>query len=204
MIDRYLASHQPAKIHIGCGQDILPGWLNTEHGWGPPPSILYLDATQPFPIPSDRFDFIFSEHMIEHVSVAEALNMMRECHRILKRGGRIRISTPPLEFLLNLVLRPSADHNRYAEFHYQEFLPDGPLKVPAAIVNDYYRKWGHQFVYDAPSLKLLFERSGFTSIEQCKLNESRHVDLKGIENDARMPPGMLALSTMTFEASKPH
>jgi predicted SAM-dependent methyltransferase len=48
------------------------------------------------------FDYVFSEHMIEHVSYAEGLLMLRECLRVLKPGGRIRIATPSLEVLLDL------------------------------------------------------------------------------------------------------
>lgn len=203
LVAAYLSRHTPAKLHIGCGDNRLPGWLNTEFELGPARGVLFLDATAPFPIPSDSFDFIFAEHMIEHVPVAGAINMLEECHRILKPGGRIRISTPPLEFLLELMVRPTAEHLRYADYHYSEYSNDDPLKVPAAILNDYHRKWGHQFIYDRPSLTMLLQRSGFGGIEECALNQSRHPHLKGIENESRLPDGLLELVTMTFEAKKP-
>ena len=165
--------------------------------------MLYLDATEAFPIDSNSFDYVFSEHMIEHVPVRGALNMLVECHRILKPGGRIRISTPPLESLLDLLVRPTAEHLRYADYHYAEFLSDAPLKVPAAILNDYYRAWGHQFVYDRQSLEDVLQRAGFTQIEEFPINVSKDDHLCGLENVGRMPEGLLALSTMTFEGVKP-
>lgn len=203
LVAAYLAEHRPAKLHIGCQDHPLAGWLNTEYGRGPPHGVLYLDATRPFPIDSDSFDYVFSEHMIEHVPADGALNMLTECCRILRPGGRIRISTPPLEFLLDLMVRPADEHRRYAEFHYGEFLADAPLKVPAAIVNDYYRSWGHQFVYDRVSLRDLLQRAGFAKLEEFPINVSRDGHLANLENDGRMPEGLLALSTMTFEAEKP-
>ena len=203
IVGAYLAEHSPAKLHIGSQDHLLSGWLNTEFGWGPPPGVLYLDATQPFPIDSNSFDYVFSEHMIEHVPVRGAIAMLTECHRILKPGGRIRISTPPLEFLLDLMVRPTAEHLRYADFHYEEFLSDAPLKVPAAIMNDYYRSWGHEFVYDRGSLTDLLARAGFANLEELPINVSRDVHLRGLENEGRMPEGLLALSTMTFEGEKP-
>jgi predicted SAM-dependent methyltransferase len=129
--------------------------------------------------------------------------MLAECHRILKPGGRIRISTPPLEFLLDLMMKPTAEHLRYADYHYGEFLGDAPLKVPAAILNDYYREWGHQFVYDRGSLTTLLQRAGFVKLEEFPINVSNDDHLRGLENESRMPAGILALSTMTFEAEKP-
>jgi predicted SAM-dependent methyltransferase len=203
LVRAHLAEHRPAKLHIGCQDHPLSGWLNTEYGWGPPKGVLYLDATEAFPIDSNSFDYVFSEHMIEHVPVRGALNMLVECHRILKPGGRIRISTPPLEFLLDLLVRPTAEHLRYADYHYAEFLSDAPLKVPAAILNDYYRAWGHQFVYDRHSLEDVLQRAGFTQIEEFPINVSKDDHLCGLENVGRMPEGLLALSTMTFEGVKP-
>jgi predicted SAM-dependent methyltransferase len=203
LISSYLAHHTPAKLHIGCLEHPLRGWLNTEYGWGPPHGALYLDATGPFPIDSNSFDYIFSEHMIEHVSLAGALNMLTECHRVLKPGGRIRISTPPLEFLLDLMTKPGEDHIRYADYHYAEFLCDAPLKLPAAIVNDYYRAWGHQFVYDRQSLTQLLLKAGFVNIEEFRINVSGDPHLQGLENEGRMPDGLLALTTMTLEAERP-
>lgn len=203
LVAAYLAEHRPAKLHIGSQDHLLGGWLNTEYGWGPPPGVLYLDATQPFPIDSHSFDYVFSEHMIEHVPVTGAQHMLTECHRILKPGGRIRISTPPLQFLLDLMVNPTAEHLRYAEFHYGEFLSDAPLKVPAAIMNDYYRAWGHQFVYDRGSLAQLLLRAGFVNLEELPIGVSGDAHLRGLENEGRMPDGLLALSTMTFEAARP-
>lgn len=202
LISSYLAKHRPAKLHIGCLEHPLSGWLNTEYGWGPPRGVLYLDATQVFPLDSNCFDYIFSEHMIEHVPLAGALNMLTECYRVLKPGGRIRISTPPLEFLLDLMTRPSADHLRYAEYHYREHLPDAPLKVPAAIVNDYYRAWGHQFVHDRQSLATLLLKAGFVNLQEFPINVSGDEHLRGLENERRMPEGLLAITTMTFEGER--
>jgi methyltransferase family protein len=40
--------------------------------------ILHLDATKPFGLPDNSFDFVFSEHMIEHISYIDAMSMLRE------------------------------------------------------------------------------------------------------------------------------
>lgn len=40
--------------------------------------------------------------MIEHLAWHEGLFMLKECRRILKKGGILRISTPDLGVLINL------------------------------------------------------------------------------------------------------
>src|SRR5687767_1281080 len=73
----YLSRPGRAKLHIGAGLSLLTGWLNTD--LTARPGVSYLDATARFPFPSDSFDFIYSEHMIEHVSYADGQRMLREC-----------------------------------------------------------------------------------------------------------------------------
>lgn len=46
----------------------------------------------PFPFDSDKFDFVFSKSVIEHLWEPE--NFIKESYRVLKPGGRIIIMTP--------------------------------------------------------------------------------------------------------------
>lgn len=43
-------------------------------------------------IPSDSFDFIIMNHVLEHIS--EPISFLKECKRIIKRGGKIILTTP--------------------------------------------------------------------------------------------------------------
>jgi predicted SAM-dependent methyltransferase len=42
----------------------------------------------------DTFDFIYSEHVLEHMFLDEAFDLLQECQRILKPNGVIRIVVP--------------------------------------------------------------------------------------------------------------
>jgi predicted SAM-dependent methyltransferase len=101
IVANYLSQNNVRKLHIGCGSHILPGWLNSDY-FTRSSDILHLDATRPFPFNDDEFDYIFSEHMIEHISYSQGFLMLTECFRVLKRNGQIRISTPDLSFLVDL------------------------------------------------------------------------------------------------------
>lgn len=202
VVRTYLRKHETAKLHVGCGDNMLAGWLNTEFEFRAHRSVIHLDATKPFPLPDSSFDLIFSEHMIEHLPLPAALNMLRECFRVLKPRGRVRISTPPLEFFINLMTNPGADHIKYCEFHFSEWGEDSPVRTPAVVVADYYTKWGHQFIYDEPTLRALMKAAGFTEIEKTALRESREPMLRDLENEERLPAGLLRLVTFTLEGVK--
>ena len=89
------------KLHLGCGNHHLDGWLDTDLH---PRSerVARLDATRRFPFADGVFALVYSEHLIEHVSFPEGAAMLRECFRVLSAGGRIRVATPDLAFLTAL------------------------------------------------------------------------------------------------------
>jgi SAM-dependent methyltransferase len=49
------------------------------------------------PFPDQSVDFIYSSHLLEHLSPHDARHLLREAHRVLKKGGILRISVPDLE-----------------------------------------------------------------------------------------------------------
>ena len=59
-------------------------------------TYIYLDVCRRFPFAAETFHYIFSEHLIEHLTLEEGEAFLRECFRCLKVGGRIRIATPDL------------------------------------------------------------------------------------------------------------
>ncbi len=195
------------KLHLGCGSNLLPGWINTDF---PPKSdsVTELDATKPFPFENDSFDYVFSEHMIEHISYEDGHFMLKECFRILKPCGKIRCSTPDLRFLIDLHQNPHKDINsRYISWAVDKFWGHG-IHLPGMVFNNFVRNWGHLFIYDKETLTHSLITAGFKNIESFSISESNSPDLKNLENEARrvkkgMPAGFLQLESMTFEGTKP-
>jgi predicted SAM-dependent methyltransferase len=185
------------KLNIGAGDHPLPGWVNVDLYSGHP-VIGRMDATQPFPFIGGEFDYIFSEHMIEHVTYEQGDYMLTECYRVLKPGGKIRISTPDIEFLMHLLGGRHPEYTSWAAKAFGLFSDE-----PAAVVNNFMRAWGHQFIHSSATLGGAVESVGFTILGWPSISHSDDPELRGLENDTRMPPGFLQLETMTLEAQKP-
>jgi predicted SAM-dependent methyltransferase len=183
---------------------VLPGWLNMD-ALPLLPDVLYLDATRRFSFKDAAFDYIFSEHMIEHVSYHHGLNMLAECRRVLQPSGKIRISTPDLNFLVNLYRCDKSElHKRYIRWSTRTFNHGTvPEDNAVFVINHFVRSWGHRFIYDEETLREAMLNAGFTNIVRCDLQESETPALRNLENEARLPLAFLRLETLTLEGAKP-
>lgn len=198
----YFKQNHVKKLHIGCGTNILSGWLNSEY-YPKSASILHLDATRSFPFEDNSFDFVFSEHMIEHITFAEAQDMLAECYRTLKRGGRLRISAPDLSFLIELYREEKSDLQReYIQWFSSTLIEWAPYSDATFVINNFISDWGHKFTYDEETLRFSLEKAGFEKVKKCNLIKSEYEELRNLEYEERMPAGYLRLESMTVEGTK--
>lgn len=198
-IQQYLNDHPIPKIQLGCGGNFLDGWLDTDITLYSTKAI-YMDLTQSFPIGDSTFDRVYSEHAIEHIPYWSGQNMLQESFRILKPGGRIRISCPDFQFLINLYLNPTDLSKQYMK----DTKPDwAPYADSIFTINNFVRDWGHQFIYDESALTILLLAAGFVNVTKHMVSKSNDEHFQNLEANWRMTPGYLQLETMTLEAEKP-
>jgi predicted SAM-dependent methyltransferase len=203
-VEAYLATHKVRRLQIGSGPHLLPGWLNTDFEPVSAESP-FMDATLPFPLPDAAFDHVFSEHMIEHIRFEAGLFMLGECRRVLRPGGRIRLATPDARQLVRLFDAP-LDHSqqRYLDFAVTTYWTGPKVVDPCYVLNQFMRSWGHEFVYDPPTLRHALERSGFTDVTECAVGESADDALRGLESHGRqIGDEWNRFETMVLEARRP-
>jgi ubiquinone/menaquinone biosynthesis C-methylase UbiE len=213
-IDAYFQTHSVRRLHLGCGKHLLDGWLNCDlrPRGDVPDVIVQLDATEPFPFLDEQFDYTFSEHMIEHMSFEGGAAMLAESYRVLRRGGRIRISTPDLSFLVGLYSQQRSPlQQRYIDWmstteacRVRPPAGSAELSPPSEVfvINNFMRDWEHTFIYDERTLRYALQHAHFKNVVRCTLGESTTADLRNLENESRLPEGFLGLETFTLEVEK--
>ena len=203
-IAEYVAHSGDARLQIGTGSNLLDGWLNTTL-YPLQPGTVFLDACLPFPMPTESFRTVFSEHVIEHLEFDEGANLLGESFRILKRGGRIRIATPDLAQIVALYAHPDGEaQQRYNRWIMDTFRPQVGEYNPAHVVNQSFHGWRHKFIYDEATLVPAFEQAGFTNIRRVEPGMSEDETLCGIEQHGQTVGSDEAMryETMVFEAEK--
>ena len=197
IITAYLRSADRPKLQIGSGASNPAGWLNTDIE--PSAGQAFLDITEPLPFGDHTVYEIFGEHVIEHVTYDQALYFLKESHRVLAPGGRVRMVTPNLLQFVALLREPKPEYfARKLDFHYW---PADTPDPACLILNNEMRSFGHQFVYTPAMLRASFQKAGFTEIKQWAPGETDDPDLKDVEIRPRGDwKDVNAYEAMAFEA----
>lgn len=155
----------PQKLHLGAGPNRLLGWCNHD---------LDMDLRQPLPRADASVRFIFAEHVVEHITPAEAWRFFKEARRVLKPGGALRIALPCVDSI-------SSRHDEA----YRHFLRSavGGEGTREDAVGSIISNWGHQAVWTVGGLRAVLEALGFqTSEAACSV--SSFPELNGIDGHA--------------------
>lgn len=91
------AAHQASCVNIGCGPVYLKStqWLNLDY-ISNSDFVFGCNLSRPLPLPSNKYELVYSSHLLEHLNYDQAIAHLKECYRILKPGGILRLSTPDL------------------------------------------------------------------------------------------------------------
>jgi predicted SAM-dependent methyltransferase len=195
---RYLRSTDEPRLQLGGGPNLLEGWLNADVVNGE----IFLNVTRRFPIPDASLAYVYTEHMIEHVSEEQGQHVLRESHRVLRPGGVLRLTTPDLRKVITIY----ADDNPVVSLDeclafLNETLPNQPHPRAAQMLNTYMRAWGHQFVYDEEDLRAKLLEAGFSDVKRVEPGQSEHEALKDLERHE--PLWANTAEAMCLEATRP-
>jgi SAM-dependent methyltransferase len=82
----------PRQLSVGCGRHTRPGWINLDMAALPGVDVVHDLDEIPLPLEDGAFDYVECIDILEHVKDLPAV--MRELHRVLAPGGRLRVEGP--------------------------------------------------------------------------------------------------------------
>jgi predicted SAM-dependent methyltransferase len=178
-----LAVPEHPRLHLACGYNMIPGWINTD--LLPLNGTTIMDFTKPFPYADGSFEAVFCEHSIEHISKSDAKIMCAEVYRVLKPDGRFRVVTPSIEKIATMALSENSEATQAYLNWYR-----GWAKEPDATVSDtinaMFYKHGHQHLYLRSELCALLKASGFDDIELLEPDEYGHPVFNGVDGHGKV------------------
>lgn len=91
-----MTKHKVNYLNIGCGNKFHDLWTNVDlvsHH----PAVDKHNILRGLPYPDNHFDVIYHSQVLEHIPKENASDFLKECFRVLKKGGTIRVVCPDLE-----------------------------------------------------------------------------------------------------------
>lgn len=152
----------PRRLHFGCGPLRPIGWLNTDL-WN---SDINIDlGCGRLPFQSGQFDFVCSQHVIEHLHLQKELEpLMREIHRVMSPRGELWLSTPDLEKVCSAYVK---DRAHSMELVRKIGMPDyttGGYPSSQYVNVTFHEEGCHKNLFDLDILCFLLERTGFARV----------------------------------------
>jgi SAM-dependent methyltransferase len=204
----------PLQLNLGCGPDVQKtGWTDIDGSWNLrvqsswwgrmlagyiarrsgfrwPLHVKWLDITEGLPFSSGTVDAVYASHVLEHLYRHDALRLLKECKRVLKPNGVIRLVLPDLRSMTADYLH---DDRADAAIRFNEALLMREQNAPPGLLNKLKRSWAdhhsHKFMYDAPLLIRDLKQAGFREPVECGYLESLIPSIGEVERSGRVLNG---------------
>lgn len=107
-------------LNFGCGTAFHPAWVNLDAS-PVSPLVIAHDLRRGLPYAEDSFDGVYGSHVIEHLDPVTASFLLRDCFRVLRPDGIVRVVVPDLEAIVRLYLQSldgALAGNAESQMHY--------------------------------------------------------------------------------------
>lgn len=172
-------------LQLGCGTKRFEDFLNTD-AFHNKEVDLNIDLRFPLPLASDAWKGIYAHHVVEHIGYEDARRLFKECFRVLKKGGILRIAVPDVELFLRLYTNPDEEQRKQIFTLYPPHaMAPLNLKLPIEMVNHvfYDDKFNrHQYGWDVAILSLRLHEAGFEHVKAMPAGISQDVMLAERDN----------------------
>lgn len=178
----------------GLGTDVVP--LRSPHSATEPGQLVQVDGERyfiqhdirdPLPLADASVDWVYAEHLIEHVPLPVAVGWLTEVRRVLAPGGVLRVTTPDLG---RYVAAYSGD-GRFFTGHRRRLAAAGvgpPMPArPAFMFNQLFYLYGHRWIYDLEELRYVLTAAGFEpgGIRECAFRDGARPDVADLDRVLR-------------------
>jgi predicted SAM-dependent methyltransferase len=89
------------KLEIGAKKRIDNSWETLDAvDWGEVDVVANIE--EKLPVKDNSYDLVYMSHVLEHVTWYRVADVLKELHRILKKGGELEIFVPDVDKLISV------------------------------------------------------------------------------------------------------
>ena len=128
--------------------------------------FLQHDLTKGIPYKDNTIDIIFTSHFLEHIDRNQSKQFLKECYRVMKPGGVIRISVPNALQLTSEYIASDIKKYKHINVGVENAEDDAEAYYELLLA-------GHKTIYDESSLSDILKKIGFKKVENISPFKSR-------------------------------
>lgn len=152
-------SKQKIQIHLGCGENKIPGFINIDVRKFP--HIDYVTSVDKLKMfKNNSVDLIYACHVLEHFGRNEVENVLKEWYRVLKPDSILRLAVPDFEKLVEIYLK----------------YKDLKLLLGSLVGRQDYPENTHYIVFDFTTLSGVLKKVGFKKVYRYDWRKTIHKD----------------------------
>jgi predicted SAM-dependent methyltransferase len=129
------------------------------------PDLLHFDLTYGIPLGDACVDYVYSSHLLEHLEETDARALLRECSRVLRPGGVVRICVPSLSRRVEIMKAAIEAYERGDSERIQAFVATSRIGFVSTSRN--------RHMYDFAGLRALLLEVGFRNVEERQFQQGR-------------------------------
>lgn len=162
-IGRQVITVDTDKLHLGCRDKRIPGWLNVDVVG----SELNIDLGSGYlPFRAETFNAVVCQQTIEHLDVQEELiPLLKELKRVCRPTAELWFSCPDMHKICQGYLDDRGKallEGKQSRYAYSQ----GELPTQQVINAHFYQGGEHQNIFDLDFLTWLFIGAGFKTVTQ--------------------------------------
>lgn len=153
------------KLHLGCANSRIPGYYHID--FTPRPHVDYVGNIGRLPFLKDySVSYIYCSHALQYFSYKEVPFVLTEWFRILKLGGKLRLSVPDFRKMMLV----------YEKSGYLVETVTGPILGLWEISQNEFIQ--HKIIFDHRLLTRFLAEAGFCNIRDWdwRTTEHAHID----------------------------
>ena len=196
------------KVNLGCGPSGIDGWINYDWGILPLiskipflqriifsfrllpsfysakwPKLELVNIQKKLPLKDESVNYIYCSHVLEHFEPWEALGVLKECKRIMKTGGVLRIVTPDIRKLIDIYLN-SGNNARAARLLCNMWWGFDKDRQPTSFLEKLSRRFTRENLwnYDEEEMTALIKSAGFNHVSLVSVGKGEVPDIDRLDS----------------------
>jgi predicted SAM-dependent methyltransferase len=187
-------------VQYGCGRCAPPHWRNfdasmtlwyeripvlgklyTKNDVRFPENVAYGDIIKGLPVADNSCHAVYCSHVLEHMSLGECQQALRNTFRMIESGGTFRFVLPDLEYYIQ---QYNQDSSPEASKNLMKITQLGFERKPRSFKSFLYewlRTSAHLWMWDYKSMEQELKNVGFVAVRRAQFNDSQDEAFLAVE-----------------------